>query len=381
MAYDIFIIACEPSGDAHGAALLTSLYKLYPKLNVRGVGGPKMCAVGMECFLPMEKFAMMGILDILLSLPKLIYNFIRVKREILVSQPKAVVCIDFPDFNLRLANALYRKHSTAKRIHYICPSVWAWRKGRVITIERVLDQLLTILPFESKYFSQEKLHVSYVGHPTITQIQLHNYDDNWKKQYGISENKQILSIFPGSRKKEWIRNLPLQLHVAKKLQKIYSNLSIAISCCCKKFLSLIDFDNDIYIVDGKHSYELMSSSYISIATSGTVVLELALHHIPTIATYILPVIDRIILQKLFRIHLPYYTLPNLIGQCEIFPELIGPHCTEQALYKKGMEFLHDQHKRIACIKNCQMLRKILGTKNASLKAAHIILDTLSYKKS
>ena len=376
MAYDLFVFAGEPSGDTLGATLLASLYKLSPDLKIRGVGGPKMCAIGMESFMPMEQFTVMGITDVLLSLPKLLYNFTVIKKEILTSQPKAVVSIDYPDFNLRLANALYRKQSHSKRIHYVCPSIWAWRRGRIATMERSLDQLFTILPFEPEYFSQKNLKVSYVGHPLISQIQSYEYDDNWKEKYSIPNEKHILSIFPGSRKKEWIRNLPLQLCVAKKLQKTDPNLFITISCYDKKFLSLTNLDKDIPIIDCHHSYELMRSSYMAIATSGTVLLELALHETPTVATYAIHVIDLFIAQKIFRIKLPYYTLPNIIGQQEVFPELIGPHLTEAALFERGMEFLHNQHKRITCIKNCQMLMQRLGKKNASLEAAHLILNML-----
>jgi lipid-A-disaccharide synthase len=374
MTYDLFIFAGEVSGDLHGEKLLNSLYELNPNLKIKGVGGPKMRAVGMETFLPMEEFEVMGFIDILSSLPKLIRHFKAIKKEILTAKPKAVVCIDYPGFNLRLAHALYQKKSQAKRIHYICPSVWAWGKRRIPKMEKNLDQLLTILPFEGDLFPRKKLSVSYVGHPLVSRIKSHDYDGNWRKEYGITDKQQILSIFPGSREKELLRNFPLQLRAAQRLQKEHPDLLIAVSCSDKKFLPLL---NGALIIDPKHTYELMRSSHIAIATSGTVTLELALHQTPTVVTFAIRPIDVFIAQVLLRINLPHYALPNIIGKHEIFPELFGPHFTEDALYKKGMEFLLSQYRRTTCTESCHILKKLLGEKNASQESARAIIESIS----
>ena len=375
MTYDLFIFAGEPSGDLHGEKLLEALYKQNPNLKVKGVGGPKMRAQGMECFMPMEEFEVMGFVDVLSSLPKLIRHFRTIKNEILNSKPKGVVCIDYPGFNLRLARALKQKGSEAKRIHYICPTVWAWGKRRIPQMERCLDSLLTILPFEVDMFSRNQMDVSYVGHPLIKRIQSHEYNRLWKAPYGIPDHQQILSIFPGSREKEILRNFPLQIKVAKRIQKENPDLLIAVSCSDEKFHPLLK--EAPFIIDSKDSYELMRGSHFAIATSGTITLELALHHIPTVVTYSIASFDLFIAQTLFRIDLPHYALPNIIGKHEIFPELFGPHFTEDNLFKKGMEFLLSQYKRSACTDACQVLKKLLGEKDASHETAHTILNTIS----
>lgn len=333
-----------------------------------------MRAVGMESFMKMEEFEVMGFIDVLSALPKLYRHFKAIKKEILSAKPKGIVCIDYPGFNLRLAKALKRSCSDAKRIHYICPTVWAWGKRRIPQMEKSLDELLTILPFEPEIFSQKKLSASYVGHPLVSRIRSHEYDRNWRDEYGISDKQQILSIFPGSREKELLRNFPLQLKVAKRIQKEFPDLKIAISCSDKKYLPLLD--KETLIIDEKHTYELMRGSHFAFATSGTVTLELALHHIPTVVTFAIRPIDVFIAQNIFRINLPHYALPNIIGKHEIFPELFGPNLTENNLYEMGVEFLMSEYKRSLCIEQCYSLKKALGEKDASLESARAILELI-----
>jgi lipid-A-disaccharide synthase len=311
MSYDLFIFAGEVSGDLHGEKLLKELYERNPTLKVKGVGGPKMRAIGMDCMIPMEEFQVMGFIDIISSLSKLYKQFKTIKEEILKSRPKGVVTIDYPGFNLRMATALCRKNSPAKRIHYICPTVWAWGKGRIPKMERSLDHLLTILPFEPSFFHKEQLDVHYVGHPLISRIQSHEYDPYWNQEYGIEKEQQILSLFPGSREKELLRNLPIQVKVAKRLQKESPELVVALSCFDEKFRPLLEKKGvGLKIISPKHSYELMRASHFALATSGTVTLELALHQIPTVVTFAINPLDVFLAQKIFRINLSHYALPN-----------------------------------------------------------------------
>lgn len=381
--YDLFIFAGEVSGDLHGEKLLKSLYTLHPNLRISGVGGPRMRALGMQCILPMEDFEVMGFIDILSSLPKFLRLFKIIKKHILDTSPKGVVFIDYPGFNLRMASTLHKNKSQAKRIQYVCPTVWAWGKKRIPKMEKSLDKLLTILPFEPDCFSKEKIDVEYVGHPLISRIEEHSYDSEWRSCYDISQNLPILSLFPGSRQKEVERNLPLQMQAAKNLLKERKDLQIIVSCSDEKFFPLIEhhIDDSIKIIPSAHIYELMRDSHLAIATSGTVTLELALHLVPTVVTYAIDPFDVFLAQKVFRINLPHYSLANILGKKEIFPELFGPLFTEKNLEKKAKEFLLSQFKRNHCVEECRRLQSILGTQNASHEAAKAILKitTLSLK--
>ena len=377
MSYDLFLFAGEASGDLHGEKLLQELYALSPKLQIKGVGGPRMRSVGMECLFPMEEFEAMGFTDVLFALPKLYKKFQSLKREILKNCPKGVVSIDYPAFNLRMAKALLKGGSRSKRIHYICPKVWAWGKGRISKMEHSLDHLLTIFPFEVSLFARERLKTTYVGHPLISRIEDHQYDPHWNIDYGIQRESTILSIFPGSREKEILRNFPIQMEVARALQKKYPSLLIGVSCAQEKFSPFLKGLENIRVISPKHSYELMRASHLAIATSGTITLELALHHIPTVVTYAAHPIDIFIAQKMLRINLSYFSLPNIIYNGEIFPELFGPTLKTETLLNKAEEFMLSECLRSHCIEKCKKLKKFFGKKNASKEAAQIILNLLN----
>ncbi|MCB1084818.1 MAG: lipid-A-disaccharide synthase [Chlamydiia bacterium] len=378
MSADLFIFAGEPSGDLHGEKLLKELYAENPKLKVQGVGGPKMRAVGMECLLPMEEFQVMGFIDILSALPKLRRHFKTLKNHLLKHPPKAVISIDYPGFNLRLANALRKAKSPAKRIHYICPTVWAWGKRRIPKMERSLDQLLTILPFEPDLFSKHALSATYVGHPLISRIQNHPYDPDWHRPFGIEKETLLLSIFPGSREKEIIKNFPLQLRVAKEIQQENPDLTLAISCSNEALRPLIEKeDKNLIIIPENKTYELMRATHLAIATSGTVTLELALHEVPTVVTFAISPLDVFIAQNIFRIDLPHYALPNILHRGELFPELFGPNFTAGALHKHLSRFLESEVNRSQVRTACKALKTHLGKKNAGVEAARIILEILN----
>ena len=162
MSSDLFIFVGEKSADLHGEKILQALKQLDPALHISGVAGPRMRKVGIECILPMEDFQVMGFIDVFLALPKLVRQFYFVADQILSSNPKAVLFIDYPGFNLRMAKHLRKKGYKGKLCHYICPSVWAWGKKRIPLMAKHLDLLLTILPFEKNYFADTDLQVAYV---------------------------------------------------------------------------------------------------------------------------------------------------------------------------------------------------------------------------
>lgn len=302
----IFLFTGEKSGDDRGENLVRSLKALCPNVRLIGVPGPKMRALGVESIIPMEEFQVMGFIDVLFALPRLFRLFRTVKKAIIESAPDAVVTIDYPGFSLRLARALWKMNHPAKRIHYVCPSVWAWGKKRIPLMATILDQLITILPFEKKYFAKTKLPIAYAGNPLL----LNNHE---------RKKENLLAIFPGSRTKEIVRNLPLQLAAAKK-----TGLPISISCAAPDKLALIQS-----LAPGeKITLEpLIPKAAFAIATSGTITLELALAGVPTVVTYAITPLDTFLAKKIFRINLAHYALPNIIAGGAVFPEHFGPDCT------------------------------------------------------
>jgi lipid-A-disaccharide synthase len=371
---DIFIFAGEQSGDLHGEQLITALLEKNPHLKIVGVGGPKMRSVkGFECVFPMEKFHVMGFIDVLIALPKLIYQFYLVKRLILQANPKKVLFIDYPDFNLRLAKSLKKSGFAGKIAHYICPSVWAWRKNRIFLMEKVLDTLFCILPFEKTYFENSSLDVKYVGHPLIKRMEEYPYTP-----VSFPKGKKVIGIFPGSRQKEIALNFPVQLEVMKALSVEYPDLHFVVSISHSKFFPLIEEmvqkqGLNVEYVDQNKNYDLMRSCHLAIAKSGTITLELALHKVPTVVVYGIAPLDLFIARTLLKIKLPFYALPNIIYQGSLFPELFGPHLTKETVYKAAKDFLLDESCRNECLIKCDQLYNILKNKDPDGDIATVLI--------
>jgi len=362
MTCDLFILAGEPSGDLHGAALIEKLLKLDPTLRIHAVAGPRMREYPIHCVERMENLAVMGFTDVITAIPKIGRLFFSLRRKILACAPKAVITIDYPGFNLRLQRSLSKQNYPGKQIHYICPTVWAWGKKRIKLMAQHLNLGLSILPFEPTCFRHTPLKMEYVGHPLTSAVSNHIANPHFLTKYGFSSSDKILALFPGSRQKEIERNLPLMLHAASELQKLDPTLRIAISQST---------------IAPSDTYDLMKHAHLALAKSGTVTLELALHKTPTVVQFAIKPIDVFLATKVFKINIPYYSLPNLILQEEAFPELFGPNLTSSTLLQKAEDLWFDEDKRTASKKSCDKLWNILGSQDASLCAAVKIVELTS----
>lgn len=384
---DLFLFAGEASADLHGANLIDALLNKEPTLSISSVAGPKMRGKQISYIMKTEEFEVMGFTDVFLSLPKLIKQFVHIRDQILKLNPKVCIFIDYPGFNLRLEKSLRKHGYKGKLVHYICPSVWAWAKKRINIMAQNLDLLLTIFPFEKECFSGTKLPVKYIGNPLINSIEQHTYTPDWKEKKRIPLDKDILAIFPGSRRKEIEKNLPIQLKAAKKLLENKKDLILCLSVSQKNFepfmcyLKNENFEEgkDIIFVESQESYDLMKHAKAAIATSGTVTLELALHNVPTVVTYAIKPLDRFIAQRLLKIDLPHYCIVNIIENKTIFPELFGPYLTFEKLLFHTDQLLEDQEQRNLCIDKCKTLATNLDNKDPSCQAAKEILELMNIK--
>lgn len=374
---DLFVLAAEPSADLQGAHLIEELLRQKSDLNISALAGPRMRELRISCLAKMETLQVMGFWDVFLALPRIAQQFFQLRDKLLKLNPKAIICIDYPGFNLRLEKALRKRGYKGKLIHYICPSVWAWGKKRIYSMEKNLDLLLSIFPFEKNCFSQTKLSVEYVGHPLVGAVEAHIPNRSFRQMYSLDEGP-ILGLFPGSRKTEIEKNLPLQLQAAKKLLELEPKLQIAISVASK------DREAQVWSLAGlkavcippEHNYDLMANCHLALATSGTVTLELALHKVPTIVMYAIKPLDLFLAQKIFRINLPFYCIVNIIANQQIYPELFGPHLTPDALLKEASQMLSSPPRRLACQKGCETVQELLGNAPASRLAAEKILQLI-----
>ncbi len=362
---DLFIATGEMSGDLHGAKLITELLAIKPHLKIGAVAGPQMRKLPIQEYFPMENLRVMGFIDVLLAAPKLIRQFFKIRNTILQLSPKAVIFIDYPGFHLRMEKSLRKKGYLGKLIHFICPTVWAWGKKRIPLMAQNLDLLLTLFPFEKECFAKTQLPVRYVGHPL-------GLDVAGFKPSGKFSGK-ILGIFPGSRKAEIERNLPLQLKAARRLKELDPELKIAVS--------LTQFDLDIpdaILVKPEDHYELMKASHAAIATSGTVTLELALHGTPTVVNFAIKPLDCFIAQKILRINLPFYCMANILLNKAVFPELFGPNLTEDKLFFWIKQLWFDATLRKECFLRCSEVQNSLGTKQAAREAAEAVFSFVDF---
>lgn len=321
----IFLIACEPSGDQLGKELIDQLKIEYPTTSFLGVGGEKMQQAGQKAFLSATEFEVMGFTELFGSLFRLYKNFHKIFEEIKKTAPKSVILIDYAEFNMLLAKKLRKHNYKGKIIHYVVPSVWAWRPKRIKTLVKTHDLLLSILPFEKKCFSHTNLKVAYVGHPLIKKIESHPFAPDFFEVFSLNKKRPILALFPGSRKQEIDLNFSYHLFAAADFLKKYPDAQIVLCYASeelKKKIEKISNASMIYVPQS-YKYELMKYADFALATCGTIVLELAFMGTPTVVLYKIPFLNYLLGRFLFRIKLPFFSLPNIIQEKECFPEIIN----------------------------------------------------------
>ena len=368
---DLFIFAAENSADLHGSNIIKELLSINPSLKISAVSGPLMREEKIDVIMEMEKFHVMGFIDVLLSIFKLIKNFFFLRKKILKLNPKACLFIDYPDFNLRLQKSLKKKGYKNRLIHFISPSIWAWRENRKYFMEKYLDILITIFPFEKKYFSTTKLDVRYVSHPLFYKL----------KEIQTNPKENLVAIFPGSRSSEIKKNLPLQLNVAKRLLQDNENLKFLISNSRPELilpiLNTLNLSKRSFeLFSFKSNYEVMSKAALAIATSGTITLELGFHKVPTIVTFAISYLDLVLATKILKIKLPFYSIVNIIMQKEVFIELFGPNFTFDNLYNSCKRLLFNEEAKRNAILGCEELKKSFEAIDSNKLSAKIILDNL-----
>lgn len=365
----LFIFAGETSADLHGEALIEKIHAHCPEVSIFGVGGPRMRAKDLDTIMEMEKFQVMGFVDVALAFPRIMRQFYALRQMILERNPEIALFIDYPGFNLAMEKSLRKQGFKGQICHYICPSVWAWGKKRIPKMEATLDHLFTILPFESDFFDPKKLDVRFVGHPLVQRIQ------KPVPPLDLPQGVPIIALFPGSRAKELDRNLSVQLKVARQLKALDRNVVIAISVSTPEFKERIRSeasDLEVCLVPSEKNYSLMRQSTLAIAKSGTVTLELALHKVPTVVTYGISKLDLLIARDLLRIRLPYYCLVNIILQEEAFVELIGPNLTEEKLFEEASNLFLSEKARQSSREKCEKLHTILTNKDPAEEIAQVV---------
>ncbi len=371
----IYLVAGEPSGDFIGSEVISELLKLYPNMSIHGVGGHFMEKFNFKSLFPMNELSIMGIIPVLLKIVPLYRRINQVVEDILSKNPDIVILIDSPDFNHRVAKKLRKKLFKSPIICYVAPTVWAWRQKRVKSMARDFNHLLSILPFEGKFFNDNGLNTTYVGHPVIPKINI-NSEETFRSKYKVNDDP-VLIFLPGSRDSEIKRNIKPFKIAFIEIQKQIPNIKLVIPVNKKK-KPLIDkyFDNAIYISDESDKFLLFKEADVACATSGTVTLELGLALTPMVVIYKLDFITWSIVSRLAKVK--FVSLVNLVLNKPSVEELLQSRCSPKNISKSVLEILKKDKIYLNQKKDLQKFKGLIENNymSPSKKAAETIYNIL-----
>jgi len=358
-----YIIAGEASGDLHGSNLIKELQQLDASATIRCWGGDKMQATGATLVKHYSDLAFMGFIEVIKNLKTIFRNLDFCKEDILAFKPDALILIDYPGFNLRIAK--WAKANKLKVIYYISPQVWAWKENRVRLIKQCVDKMLVILPFEKEFYKKWNYEVEYVGHPLVKVI-----DDFRLSVVGSQSSDRIIAVLPGSRKQEILQKLPIMLKASKNFSDYQFIVAKAPGVEENFYNELMVSYTNVSSVSDK-TYELLSHAKAALVTSGTATLETALFNVPEVICYKGNNISYQIAKRLIKIK--YICLVNLIMDKEVVRELIQDELTDNNLTKELNEILYNVTRQQQLKQDYTALKNLLSKGgNASANAAKSI---------
>lgn len=329
----VYMIAGEPSGDILGGRILAALKsEADGAIRISGIGGEAMAAQGLATLFPMSELSLMGVVEILPKVPYLLRRIRDAVRDIETSQPDVVVTIDSPDFCFRVAKRL--KGGGIPLVHVVAPSVWAWRPGRARKVARLVDRLLTLLPFEPSYFTAEGLEARFIGHPVIESGADRGDGAALRKRLGLSPEAPLLVVLPGSRMGEVRRHLPIFKRTLELLATTMPELNAVVpvvpTVAATVRQAVQSWPVPVTVIDGEdEKFNAFAAADVALAASGTVALELAMAGTPTVIAYRFNPLTNWLAKRLQRIR--FVSLVNLVLDREAVPEFLLDNCRPAGL--------------------------------------------------
>ncbi len=384
-SYKIMIVAGEVSGDIHAAKLVKALREISPQTNFEffGATSEKLREAGVETIINTDDLSIVGLPEIVRALPMFWKAFQTLKKTALERKPDTVILVDFPDFNLMLAKTL--KKNGLKIIYYISPQLWAWRKYRKKTIEKYVDLLLTILPFEKDWYQKQGIkHVEYVGNPLAGEVKSQVSKEDFCAKHNLDSSKPIVALLPGSRHKEIIHILPVLLETASFMAGKNADLQFVIALSSTRKISEVEtaiaeakrknlrLPENLLTVQNE-TREVLNASDVAAVTSGTATLEAAIIGTPMAIVYKTSVFNYKLLRPLITVE--HFGLINLIAQQRLAEELIQDDFTPKNLSTELFRLLEKEANQNVREKLSETV-KTLGHGGASKRAARIVLKFL-----
>jgi len=374
----IFVLTGEPSGDKLAATVISRLKLLNPEIQYLSVGGTHLKNLGIKSIYDLKEITYLGFTSVFFNIFKIKSKINKTVEEIIKFNPDILLSVDSPDFTLRVAEKVKNKNNNIKTLHYVAPQVWIWRKNRVKKIKRFIDHILLLFEFEKKYFDEENIENTFVGHPLIEHRKTNKtFIDNI-----LPENKKIISLFPGSRKSEINVLLPILLDFIKLMNKKYKNFFFYFHSTeeSKSFILEIvkdlKFNNIDVISDENIKSKILSHTTFAVSKSGTVSLQICNFNIPSIIIYKLSFINFMIFKMLVNVR--FANIINIINNREVIPELLQKDCNAVEIYKSVIYFLKNPYLVKKQVAECSKTLEGIRSKTSSADEACSILIKYLY---
>lgn len=375
----IAIVAGETSGDLLGAGLIQELRMRCPDAEFEGIGGPRMLAEGFHSLYPMEELSVMGLVEVVRHLPRLLKIRGGLRQRYLAEPPDVFIGIDSPDFNLGLAKRL--RAGGVRTVQYVSPTVWAWRQGRLQNIKQALDLVLTLFPFESAFYEQHGMEAAYVGHPAADRLPLEVDAQSYRAQLGLPPTGQVVALLPGSRGGELTRHGPLFAAAARRIQAQLPECILIAPMVNEQrkaqfaaALEAAGMAGQVRLLDGQSEAAMGAADCVLLA-SGTATLEAMLLKRPMVVAYRVAASTAWLVQRLGLVKAQHFALPNLLSDEPLVPELIQAAATPERLAEAVLAQLADSAMRARLEASFTELHRQLRC-HASAQAAEAVLRCL-----
>ena len=373
----IFVLTGEPSGDKLASTAISKIQKDNNDIEYLSVGGANLEKIGIKSIFELKEITYLGFTSVLLNLFKIKKRINQTVDEILKFEPDILFSVDSPDFTLRVAEIVKKRNPKIKTIHYVAPQVWIWRKSRVKKIKKFIDHILLLFDFEKKYFDDENIKNTFVGHPLIENTGLNKTDINNL----VSKDKKIISIFAGSRNSETNVLLPILVQFIILMNKKDHNYNFVFHATDENKEQIIDYikvkniENIDVVSDENMKREILSNSIFAVCKSGTVSLQVCNANVPSIIIYKLNFINFMIFKLL--VNVKFANIINIINNREVIPELLQNECNAKEIYNSVVYMLKNPDIRKKQLEDCnQTLKGIRSKTSSSSEVASILSNSL-----
>lgn len=377
---EIMLVVGEASGDMHGASLVKALLARDPNLTFFGVAGDQLQRTGFEPLFTVSELTGMGLLELAGNIKNIVAAYRLLRRTLRTRRPSLLILIDFPEMNLRLAKLA--KSLGVPVLYYVSPQVWAWRRGRIRQIARLVDKMAVVFPFEVEFYEQHEMSVEFVGHPLLDVVRVSQEPESVLREIGLQKEKPVIALLPGSRRKEIAYHLPVMVAAAAELKRLEQAQFFCVKASTldraelQKELDRVDFV--IPIVEAG-PYNAVNAADLVWVASGTATLETALLEKPMVVVYRVSWVTYWLARLMVKIK--YIGIANIIAGKAIVPELVQSDLSPERLVHESQAILNDHDARRTMVTNLRNLREQLGAPGAANRVAELAVSLMAPAKA